>query len=365
MSVDASARRAHVQGGATWQDVDAATLEHGLATTGGTFPDTGVGGLTLGGGLGFLMGAAGLTCDNLVRAEVVTADGDVVVAGDGGDLELLWALRGGGGNFGVVTEFEFQLHPVPAITGGDLIIPIGAAVEALDTLASFARDAPPEVTIFAGGPAAAGDDTDERAAADRTDAAIFVTVVYLGTPEEAEPVIRPLRALPTVTDSVGPSSYLAMQQSSGILPFGLRHYWKSLFLRDLDRAAAAEIVGAMHQATASSFVLLEPITGRARQEPAGGAAFGLREARWNFSALAIWEDPSDDQAQIAWARTTVDRLRPWSHNGAGYANYASADESAERVRTAFGPERFARLQSVKRRYDPDNRFRFNLNVPAG
>jgi FAD/FMN-containing dehydrogenase len=363
VSVDVARRRARVQGGATWEDVDRATLAHELVMTGGTFQDTGVGGLTLGGGIGFLMGMCGLTCDNLVRAEVVTADGSIAIAGEGGDPELLWALRGGGGNFGVVTEFEFSLHPLPPVTSGDLSVPLDKAEDALAVLAEFAATAPREAFFFCGGPAAV-EQENERAASERT-SEMWISACYFGAPEHADAVLRPIRALPTTNDTVAPTTYLAVQQSSGTLPFGLRHYWKSTFLRDLDRPAAAAIVEGMRSASGASFVLVEAMTGQSLVEPAGGAAFGMRGARWNVSAIAAWQDPADDEAQIAWARRTTQSLQPWAFNGAGYANYASFDETADRVRTSFGEKRFARLQAVKRRYDPDNAFRFNLNVPAG
>jgi FAD/FMN-containing dehydrogenase len=237
------------------------------------------------------------------------------------------------------------------------------AAAAMVTLADFAANAPKEAFFFCGGPAAA-EQENERAAAERKQE-MWISVCYFGAPEDAGTVLGAVQSLPTTNDTVGPTTYLSVQQSSGTLPFGLRHYWKSVFLRDLDALAAAEIVKAMRTATGSSFVLIEAMIGRALVEPAGGAAFGLRGARWNVSAIAIWEDAAQDEAQIAWARTATESLRPWQFNGAGYANYASADESSDRVRTAFGPERFARLQAVKRRYDPDNRFRFNLNVPPG
>ena len=154
---------------------------------------------------------------------------------------------------------------------------------------------------------------------------------------------------------------------TGILPFGLRHYWKGHFVRDLEPAAIEAVVDAMRNTPGGySFLLLEAIGGQARIEPPGGAAFGQREARWNVSALGIWEDPSHDAAQIAWVRLTPDALRPASLTGAGYGNYAPVDETAERVRAGFGAERYARLRDVKRRYDPDNLFRFNHNIePAG
>ena len=358
VTVDPARRRAIAGGGALWEDVDRATTEHGLATPGGTFGDTGIGGLTLGGGLGFLLGTAGLTCDNLVRAEVVTGDGSIVVAGEDGDPELLWALRGGGGNFGVVTSFEFALHPLGPLYAGYLAVPIEAADRALEALASLANDAPRELVLFAGGPSALEPDVPD------SPLTLNLTVVYQGTPQEAERVIRPLRALPVLRDGLGPMSYIDVQEMSGRLPFGLRNYWKGHFIRDLDRAVIdASVSGMANRPGGMSFLLLEAMTGAARDEPPGGAAFGQREARWNVSAIAIWEDPAQDDEQVAWARAYTDALGPASLTGAGYGNYASGDETAERIHAAYGGERFERLQRVKRRYDPDNAFRFNHNIP--
>ncbi len=365
VNVDPVARRAFVGGGAIWTDVDVAAFEHGLAMTGGTFGDTGVGGLALGGGLGFLMGTGGLTCDLLRRAEVVTADGSVVIAGEDGDPELLWALRGGGGNFGVVTRFEFALQPVGPMFATNLSIPLGDVGQALETLRDFAHQAPPELAIFAGGPALPEDHASAVDAA-AGEAFFDINLVFQGTAEEAEPVIEPLRRLPIARVNGQIQTYLEVQASSGQLPFGLRHYWKGHFLRELDGPAIDATVSAMAEVPGGmSFILLEAITGRARVEPDGGAAFGQREARWNVSGLAIWEDPADDAAQIGWSRRYADALRPSSLDGAGYANYAPVDETPDRVRAAFGPERFARLTAVKRRYDPENIFRFNGNIPPG
>lgn len=362
VEVDPERRIARAEGGALWDDVDLATTAHGLATTGGTFGDTGIGGLTLTGGIGFLMGTFGLTCDNLVRAEVVTADGSVVIAGEGGDPELLWALRGGGGNFGVVTEFEFAVYPLGPLQMGDISVPLEHAREALTAAADLARQAPPELVVFVTGPAFDEVDGVEPDPA-TAPPVIRISIYFQGTTEAAEAAIRPLRALPGASGDVIPATYLEMQASSGILPFGLRHYWKGHFLRDLDVAAIEAVATALETTPPGmSFMLLEAITGRARAEPAGGAAFGQREARWNVSAIAVWEDRSEDSSMVAWARQVVDSIGPSSYSGAGYGNYAM-DEPAERVRAAFGPERFDRLARVKRRYDPDNLFRFNHNIP--
>ena len=356
--VDPERRRVRVGGGAIWNDVDAATVPHGLAMTGGTFGDTGVGGLALGGGLGYLMGANGLTCDHLVGAEVVTADGSVVVAGEGGDPDLLWALRGGGGNFGIVTTFEFALHPVGTLHAGHLWYPSASAREVLGAVAALAAVMPPELVIFVTGPHLPEDDPTPGGPE-----SIIVTVIFQGPADEAEAVITPLRALPVVDDDVGPRSYLDVQAWNEQIPFGLRHYWKGHFVRELDAGVIEASVEAIrNRVGVVSFILVEAMNGVAREEPEGGAAFGQRKAGWNISGIAIWDDATHDADEIAWVRRFTDALLPASVSGAGYANYSPVDETPDRVRAAYGPERYARLTAIKRRYDPDNVFRYNLNI---
>ncbi len=363
VAVDPAARRAIVQGGAVWEDVDRATMPHGLATTGGTFWDTGVGGLTLSGGIGYLMGTSGLTCDNLLRATVVTAAGELVEAGPAGDPELLWALRGGGGNFGIVAEFEFRLQAIGPLQAGRFVVRLDRAVEALLGIAALVGHIPDEAMIYAAGPRVEVAPSGDEAPVGPADFLAFY-VVFQGSPDAAEAALAPMAALGGVTGGFETQSYEAVQLGNGTLPFGLRHYWKGHLVRDIEPASAEAMVAAIRsRPNEQSFLLLEALTGQARREPDGGAAFGQRGARWNVSALAIWEDPTDDPDQIAWARRTADSLAPASYSGAGYANYAPHDESDTRVRAAYGPERFARLQAVKRRYDPDNVFRFNLNIP--
>ena len=362
VTVDPERRRARAAGGALWEDVDHATTPHGLATTGGTFVDTGIGGLTLTGGIGYLMGTAGFTCDNLVRALVVTADGRAVIAGEGGDADLLWALRGGGGNFGVVTEFEFTLHPLGPLHAGRFTTHLDHATEMLQVAAKVAREAPRELNLFAVGPT-----TQNPPLADGTPSGpatyIRVAAVFQGSLTDAEAALAPLRAVPGLAGGFAPMTYPEVQAMTGILPFGLRHYWKGHFVRDLEPSAIEAVVRAMHDTPGGhSFLLLEAIGGQARVEPPGGAAFGQRAARWNVSALGVWEDPSADTEQVAWVRRTADGLQPASLTGAGYGNYAPADETDERVRAGFGAERYARLRALKRRYDPDNLFRFNHNI---
>ena len=363
VSVDPEARLARAGGGALWEDLDGATVPHGLATTGGTFVDTGIGGLTLTGGIGYLMGTGGLTCDTLVGAEVVTAAGEVVRAGPDGDPELLWALRGGGGNFGVVTEFVYALQTIGPLQSGAVSVPLEHARVALAGAADLARTAPPELCLFAGGPSVAEID---GVVPDRANAPLLarISIAYQGSAAEAEAAVAPLLALPGATLAMAEVTYPELQARAGTLPFGLRHYWKGHFVRELDAAAIDAVVSAMETIPGGhSFLLLEAITGRARTEPEGGAAFGQRAATWNVSALAIWEDPADDDRQRDWARATADAVAGSSLTGAGYGNYATDDESAERILAGFGPERMARLRALKRRYDPDNVFRFNHNIP--
>jgi FAD/FMN-containing dehydrogenase len=342
-----------VQGGALWQDVDPVTVAAGRGFPGGTFVDTGVGGLTLGGGIGWLMPLAGFTCDNLVGAEVVTADGTVVTAGPDGDPDLLWGLRGGGGNFGVVTSFTFRHIPIGPMFGGVVRFPASAArlvwhrVE--DILGEWPTALLPTLTAHR--------DPDLGATVS------FLVGIVDGS--DAEAIARVLRRdLPTIEDDLRPRTYLDLQALAGELPFGLRHYWKGHFLRALDEDLFLALVGAALEPDAppDAFLLLEGIVGAGRVEPEGGAAFGQRAARWNASAIAIWESEADDERGIRWARRTTDLMNPASLTGAGYVNYSPVDESADRVRAAYGDERWRRLVAVKRRYDPGNVFRFNHNI---
>ena len=353
VSVDPDRRLARAGGGAQWNDVDAAAFAHGLAVPGGTFGDTGIGGLTLGGGLGWLMPIAGLTCDNLVAAEVVTADGSVVTASADDDADLLWALRGGGGNFGVVTKFTYQLIPVSPMWGGTIRYEGAAAARVLtrvnEVVAQHPRAMLPTFGIAM---------DPELGPSVR----LLVGVVDGSDPGPIEAALR--RDLPVTSDDLGPKTYLELQALAGILPFGLRHYWKGHFLRDLSVGTFEALVDSISadDAVGLAFVLVEGIVGAGRIEPPGGAAFGQRAAAWNATALAIWESPDDDEKAIGWARRVAEILAPASLTGGGYVNYSPVDESVERVKAAYGADRYTRLVAVKRRLDPDNVFRFNHNI---
>ena len=357
VAVEPEGRIVGAGGGALWEDVDRACFQHGLAVVGGTFGDTGIGGLTLGGGLGWLMPIAGLTCDNLLEAEVVTADGSVVVTNAEQEPDLLWALRGGGGNFGVVTRFTYRAIPIGPMFGGRLVYPGSAAGALFDRIERLGAEHPtlglPTLGLHRS--SESGDPT-----------ITFLLGIVDGS--DPGPILEILRRdLPVAEDDVRPMTYLDLQGLAGILPFGLRHYWKGHFLRELDRELFVRLVSAMgdDDSVGEALILLERLVGAGRSEPSDvGTAFAQRTAQWNASALAIWEDAALDATAISWARRVADLLAPSSLMGGGYVNY-STDEPAERVRAAYGRDRWDRLVAVKRRYDPDNVFRFNHNIPPG
>jgi FAD/FMN-containing dehydrogenase len=352
VDVDPGARLARAGGGATWRTFDAATQAHGLAAPGGTFSTTGVGGLTLGGGIGFLIGRHGLTCDNLVGAEIVTVDGSVLEVSEDEHPDLFWAIRGGGGNFGVVTRLDFRLHPVREVVGGVLVWPFAAAAEPLRVFRDVAVDAPDDISTQA----VFGHSTE-------TGALILGVVVCSSGPEDEPEPLRRLRAVPGLQiDEVRRRPYLELQ-SMFDMPFGLRHHWKGHFVRELPDALLERLLGAIDPDANRGSILIEAVHGAATRVPADATPVGFRDAAFNVSALGIWKDASTDEAGVAWARATAALAAPYSLHGGGYLNYMQADEPLERVRAAFGPETFDRLREVKRRYDPGNVLRFNQNVP--
>jgi FAD/FMN-containing dehydrogenase len=353
--VDPDSRRAFVGGGARWRDVDAPCAAHGLAMPGGTFDTTGVAGLTLVGGLGHLMGTHGLTLDNLVSAQVVLADGTLVTAADSANSDLFWGLRGGGGNFGVVSEFEFALHPLPAAYGGLISFAEPHLGDALRLFRDVMADAPDELMLMAYfSPDARGEPV------------ATLTVCFAGNAATGAEVIRPLREeLPVLDDQLGLTSYLQIQVMQGDTPFGLRHYWKGHFVDslpdDLIDEIVARYVGRPH--LSDDEILIEPMHGAALRIPPEATAFSRRDRCFNVSALGVWDDAAHDEEHIAWARTTAAILESHSATGGGYLNYGASDEPIERVRAAYGDANFDRLRHLKRRYDPGNLFRFNHNIP--
>jgi len=355
VQVDPESRRVRVGGGATWRSVDALSAAHRLAMPGGTYDTTGVAGLTLGGGIGHLMGLHGLTLDNLVSAEVVLADRSVVTASQTAEHELFWALRGGGGNFGVVTEFEFALHPLPAVWGGIIAYPRPHMRDAIRLFRDVMASAPDELTLMC---YVNHQKVPEGAA--------YITVCFAGDAEAAEEAVRPLReSLPVLSDGLGLTSYLQIQVMQGDLPFGLRHYWKGHFVDSLPDDLIDAIVDhyLAHPQDGWDAVLIEQMHGAALRVPPDATAFSRREKCFNVTAIAVWEDAAGDAAHIAWARRTAAALGERSRSGGGYLNYGAPDEPIERVRAAYGDANFERLGQVKRRYDPHNLFRFNHNIP--
>ncbi len=357
VEVDAEARVASVAGGAQWLDVDAALHAHGLATPGGVFGDTGVGGLTLGGGIGFLMGIGGFTCDNLVGAQVVTADGSLVEAAD--DPELLWALRGGGGNFGVVTRFDLAAYPVGPTFGGKVDVPLGDG-SALRRLAAMMLTAPdellPMVYVFRAEDGTPMLQLQFSFVGSADDGARWATTI-LGHDAVRHPELRS-------------GTYLDIQSINPIEAFGARNYWTSTFVTDLEDALVDLIVDVASSIPNSlSGILIEPIHGDARRRDPGHSAFSHRIARFHVTAVGIWKDPAFDAVGTAWSKGVTARVRDWSTGGL-YVNYSMLDEQVvaradDRARAAYPASVYARLQAVKRRYDPDNRFRSNLNVLPG
>jgi FAD/FMN-containing dehydrogenase len=347
-SVDLDARLATCGGGALWEDLDPPCLRHGLATPGGTFGDTGVAGLTLGGGIGHLIGLHGLTLDNLVSVTVVTAAGDVVQASEDENAELFWALRGGGGNFGVVTDFTFRLHPVGRLRAGQLVYDLGDAEEVVAKWRDLMAGAPDDLATFA---------FIAQSSASEAQGAI-VAVADFG--EHGDDAIAELLSDPEpIANTLRPMYYAELQEIFGRMPFGLRNYWSGRFLRGLPDELIGLSAGHLRNGVAGS-IMFEPIFGAAARVPPEATAFAGREAKYNATFIATWEDAAEDERRIAAARGFSALLEPWA-TGGGYINYAS-ESVGDGLETEYGAERFARLREVKRQYDPDNRFRFNHNI---
>jgi FAD/FMN-containing dehydrogenase len=360
VSVDPLARIATVGPGATWGDVDRATRPHGLATPGGDTSTVGVAGLTLGGGLGWLSRMYGMTSDNLVGADVITADGELLRVGDDSHAELFWALRGGGGNFGVVTQLRFQLHPVPAtLLAGVLSYPVSAAVEVLPRLEELSPTLPDEVSWTAAFLTA----PDAAHPALRGQPMLAIRLCYVGPPDEkAVAALAPLRGIgKPVVDTVAPMTYVALQQlTDANAPSGVPYTSASEWLRHLGRESAAQLASAAEAATsASSLSLINQMGGAVARRAPDATAFAFRHAPFVVTIIAGWET-GDAAPHRAWARGLWRSLLPASAGG-GYVNILG-DEGPERVRDAYGARTYARLVAVKDRYDASNVFRSNQNI---
>jgi FAD/FMN-containing dehydrogenase len=360
VDVDPETSTARAQGGATWRVFNDATHAHGLATTGGIISTTGIGGLTLGGGIGYLSRGFGLSCDNLSSAEVVTAEGEVLTASERANEDLFWALRGGGGNFGVVTSFEYRLHPVREIYGGPILYELDDAGSVLRFYRDFIRDAPEE---FGGFPAWQIAPPLPFIPEDRHGEPflIFVTC-WAGPIEEGEAALAPLREVaPVVAEHVGPMPYPALNSAfDDLVPAGLQHYWKANFVKELtDEAIDAHLEHGPKLPAVNSTVHIYPINGACHRVAPDATAFAYRDATFATVIAGMWPDPAQNEDNIAWVRGFYEATAPHSEEG-GYINFMAGDDQ-DRIRVNYR-HNYDRLADVKRKYDPDNLFHLNQNI---
>lgn len=364
--VDPKARTARVGGGSLLGDLDHATHAFGLATPAGFISTTGVGGLTLGGGIGaYLSRKHGLTCDNLISADMVTAEGEMVRVSEEENPDLFWALRGGGGNFGVVTAFELRLHPVAQVVGGPIVFELDSAGDVLRSYRDYIGTTPREFGGFFAyqiAPPLPFIPEDRHG-----DTLCLVVTSWAGDPEAANEVIDPIRRSgDVVAEHVGPMPYPALQGAfDALVPPGLRHYWKSDFVKELTEDAVAEhLEHGPRVPTMTSTIHIYPIDGAVQDVPSGETAFGHRDADFSVNIAGMWEDPAADEEHISWVRDYHDAIHPHSGYEGGYTNFMAADDQ-ERVKANYG-EAYDRLARIKATWDPDNLFRMNQNIePLG
>jgi len=358
--VDPASSTARAEGGATWGDFNAATYPFGLATTGGIISTTGVAGLTLGGGIGYLARGFGLSIDNLLSADVVTADGRFLVASDHENEDLFWALRGGGGNFGVVTSLEFQLHPVKDIYGGPMFFELSEVETILRFYRDFIAEAPEQLGAF---PAFQIAPPLPFIPEDRHgDTFIAMVACWAGPLEKGEEALKPFHDVaPVVAEHVGPMPYPALNAAfDGLVPPGLQHYWKASFVKELtDDAIAAHGVHGPEVPAVNSTVHIYPIDGAAHRVGAGDTAFAYRDANFATVIAGMWPDPAQNEANTAWVRNYYDATVPHSEEG-GYINFMASDDQA-RIKANYKGN-YERLVAIKRTYDPGNLFHLNQNI---
>jgi FAD/FMN-containing dehydrogenase len=366
--VDPQAGTARAEAGMTWGEFDRETQAFGLAVTGGRFSTTGIAGLTLGSGSGWLERKCGLAADNLLSVDIVTADGSLLTASEAENEELFWGLRGGGGNFGVVTSFDYRLHEVgPIVYGGMLICPPDRAGEVLRFMRQYMADAPDDL---GGAVAFVSAPPEPSVPAEMHFKPILgVVICWTGSIAEGERVLEPIRRVAQpLMDMVQPMPYTALQSMlDGGAPHGTRAYMKAEFLPELSDEAIAKL--AQHgnnRAGPMAQLLLEPMGGAISRVGDDETALGRRDVPWCYHALAMWMEPDEEAAaaQTAWARGLAEDLKPHVVDGV-YLNYTS-DEGEDRVRSSYGEEKYARLVALKDRYDPTNVFRLNQNIkPSG
>ena len=360
VSVDPARRTARAEGGATWGDFNDATHVHGLATTGGIISTTGVAGLTLGGGIGYLARGFGLSCDNLLSAEVVTADGRSVVASETEHADLFWAIRGGGGNFGVATALEFRVHPVKDVYGGPMFFEIKDAANVLRFYREFIKDAPEQ---FGGFPAWQIAPPLPFIPENRHgDTFLAFVACWAGPIEDGERALKALHEVaPVVAEHVAAMPYPALNSLfDGLVPPGLQHYWKANFVKELtDTAIDAHLEYGPKVPAVNSTMHIYPINGAVHRVAPDATAFAYRDANFAEVIAGMWPDPTRNDANIKWVRDYYDATAPESEEG-GYINFMSGDDQ-DRIKANYKGN-YARLVEVKRKYDPDNLFHVNQNI---
>ena len=358
--VDPQARTVRAEGGCTWGGFNHATYAFGLATTGGIIASTGIAGLTLGGGIGYLTRAFGLSCDNLISADVVTADGRFLVASKKQNEDLFWALQGGGGNFGVVTSFEYQLHPVKDIVAGLFFFPIDRSRDVLEFYREYILEAPEELGMFPAFQIAPP--LPFIPPADHGKTFCILVCCWAGRPQEAEKIFAPIRKVaPIAAEMVSPMPYPTLNALfDPLLPAGLQHYWKAAFATDLnDGAIQAHLEFGPKVPVVNSTMHIYPINGAAGRVAPDATAFAYRDAKFATVIAGMWPDPADNEKNIQWVKDYYKALQPHSSSG-GYVNFMAGDDQG-RVRDNYKGN-YERLVAIKKKYDPSNLFHMNQNI---
>ena len=358
--VDASKQTARAEGGTTWGDFNAATHAFGLATTGGIISTTGIAGLTLGGGIGYLSRGLGLSLDNLLAADVVTADGRMLIASETENADLFWAIRGGGGNFGVCTSLKYKLHPIENVYWGPMFYETSETENILKFYRDYIKDAPEQMgafPVFQIAPPLPFIPEDRHG-----DMFVGIVACWSGDMAEGERQFKAFHDVAEVkAEMVGPVPYPAINAAfDGLFPTGIRQYWKGNFVKELtDAAIAAHVQHGPNAPTVSSTMHLYPINGACHRVAPNATAFGHRDANFSMVILAASDKPEDDEANTKWVRGYSDAVAPHSEVG-GYVNFMD-DDDIDRIRANYG-ENYDRLRDIKRKYDPDNFFRINQNI---
>jgi len=360
--VDPRSRTARAEGGATWGDFNHATHAFGLTTTGGIISTTGIAGLSLGGGIGYLARGFGLSCDNLISADVVTADGRFLIANDRENEDLFWAIRGGGGNFGVVTSFEFRLHPLKDIYGGPMFYELKDAGTVLRFFREFITDAPEELGGFPAFQIAPPLPfiPEKR----HGDTFCVVVACWAGPLDRGERALKPLHDVaPVVAEFVGPMPYPALNSAfDTLVPPGLQHYWKANFVTELtDAAIEAHLQHGPQVPVLNSTMHIYPINGACHRVASTATAFAYRDANFATVIAGMWPDPAQNAANIRWVRNYYQATAPHSEEG-GYINFMAEDDQ-ERIKANYKGN-YERLVTIKRKYDPGNLFHLNHNIKS-